>query len=551
MWERAWKWGRRRPAAAALVLVSGLAVVSMVAGGLWYNARLSEALGLANRNLDRARQAVDEMLTEVAQKELTDEPRMDEKRRKLLTKARKYYQEFLKEKSDDPAMKETTAQASIHLADISRLLEEYGPAEEAYQQAIDLLKPLVVGASARPEHRQQLAYSFNWLGEVLRAKGNHDAAAQAYTEAKDLQEALVREVPDNPDYQQELARTFYNLGIILAENRPPDAQEAYERSIAILRRIGREHRNVPAHQLDLVRGCLDLGIIQHNTGQRQEAARSYSEAKEQAEALVKMYPTQPDYSYELAKCCNNLGNLLRDLGQFAEAKREHRQAFDLLTRLVADFPNRTRIRGELANTYNSLGIVLVGLGSDEKPDQAWEAARDLYSKLMVERPNVPDYRAGRGRALGNLGLYQLRHGQPQRARASLEEGIDHLEQVLRSGSPTIDYLDTLCNQYWHLADTLTQLGQKASSDQAAQDYFLAARCLAKAVPWIRKKANLTESQRHQVAEKYADRAMKLLADAVAHGYKKLDKLTNGEFAPLEQRPDFQRLLGSKSGSQAR
>jgi len=39
-----WKWSRRRPAAAALVLVSTIAAMMIVGGSLWYSARLSTAL---------------------------------------------------------------------------------------------------------------------------------------------------------------------------------------------------------------------------------------------------------------------------------------------------------------------------------------------------------------------------------------------------------------------------------------------------------------------------------------------------------------------------
>ncbi len=43
-WERAWRWAKRRPAAAALVLVSGVAVLAVgsVIAGLFYNARLEQ-----------------------------------------------------------------------------------------------------------------------------------------------------------------------------------------------------------------------------------------------------------------------------------------------------------------------------------------------------------------------------------------------------------------------------------------------------------------------------------------------------------------------------
>ena len=43
-WERALKWGRRQPAQAALVAVSAVASVSLIAGGLWAYARIQDSL---------------------------------------------------------------------------------------------------------------------------------------------------------------------------------------------------------------------------------------------------------------------------------------------------------------------------------------------------------------------------------------------------------------------------------------------------------------------------------------------------------------------------
>jgi WD40 repeat protein len=55
--ERAAKWVRRRPAAAALLAVIAAALVTVAAGSLAYNARLETALGEAEANLDKARRA--------------------------------------------------------------------------------------------------------------------------------------------------------------------------------------------------------------------------------------------------------------------------------------------------------------------------------------------------------------------------------------------------------------------------------------------------------------------------------------------------------------
>jgi serine/threonine protein kinase/WD40 repeat protein len=57
LWERALKWARRRPAVAALLGVTAAALLTALVGGLIYNAQLQKALGQAEANLDKARQA--------------------------------------------------------------------------------------------------------------------------------------------------------------------------------------------------------------------------------------------------------------------------------------------------------------------------------------------------------------------------------------------------------------------------------------------------------------------------------------------------------------
>ena len=62
-WERGLKWARRRPALAAAALVSIAAAVALVAGGLWYNARLGAERDAAARARDEAERQRDEART--------------------------------------------------------------------------------------------------------------------------------------------------------------------------------------------------------------------------------------------------------------------------------------------------------------------------------------------------------------------------------------------------------------------------------------------------------------------------------------------------------
>jgi WD40 repeat protein len=57
--ERVWAWAKRRPAVAALLLVSGGATLMLVGGavGLWYHGRLQEEFGKTQEALETARRA--------------------------------------------------------------------------------------------------------------------------------------------------------------------------------------------------------------------------------------------------------------------------------------------------------------------------------------------------------------------------------------------------------------------------------------------------------------------------------------------------------------
>ena len=116
--ERLLKWARRRPAVAALTLCLALLTVSAGAGGALYNVRLRRERDRAEQNLVVVRGAVEKMLLEVAEEELNTEPRMEEKRRRLLEQALVFYEELLRQQGDDPALRRETAVAQLRVGDI-------------------------------------------------------------------------------------------------------------------------------------------------------------------------------------------------------------------------------------------------------------------------------------------------------------------------------------------------------------------------------------------------------------------------------------------------
>jgi tRNA A-37 threonylcarbamoyl transferase component Bud32 len=157
VWERTWKWAKRRPALATSLGISGLAVVGLLVGGLWHNARLQElvvAIGKEKETAERerdaaktqrglARQAVDEMYTEFAEKWLKNRPGMQSVQKRFLQKALRYYQEFAEGQGSDPTVEYQRARALMRVGDIQEWLSENKEAEEAFSKAILILQKLV------------------------------------------------------------------------------------------------------------------------------------------------------------------------------------------------------------------------------------------------------------------------------------------------------------------------------------------------------------------------------------------------------------------------
>jgi len=464
------RWARRhRPLVAGAAALMLTAVVALTLSTVLISreqARTMKQRQQAEKNFKTALGAVNEMLTEVGQDQLANEPGMEKKRRALLARARAYYQQFLdeEERSTDPSLRKETAQANKRLADISRLLGENAAAKEAYDKAIDLLSRLMAESPGDASYRQELAASYSMLGEVLRGTGRVDEAAASYQKALDLERKLLTDFPGQPDYRRELARTNYNLGILDRETqKPAEAVAAFGEAIAVLKQLCAEHPNVAEYQQDLARAYLNLGPALRATGRSEEAEEDYQHAVRILTELINKDPLTPAYRQELAVTYNNLGFLLEKAKRYTEAETAHKQALDLLDKLSAQFPSVPVYRKELANTRNNLAIIMARSKNWQAAEENWRQALAIFEKLHVEDPDVPDYLVGKGLAQGNLGWLFLQQKDHAKASQYLEGGSSCIKQAMKINPKNPAYRQALRDQYTYLTEAYTQLGKEAEA----------------------------------------------------------------------------------------
>jgi hemoglobin len=233
----------------------------------------------------------------------------------------------------------------------------------------------------------------------------------------------------------------------------------------------------------------------------------------------------------------------------------------------------------LANRYNSLGIQRAGEGRRAEAEEFYQKALALYERLAVESPAVAQYRVGAEGSRINLAHQFAAKGGAEDALALYDRAVTALRAVLDHSPQDTTARLYLRNAHWGRGLALTTLGRHADAvadygraaeltDGAGRAPFAArhAVALARAGDHTRAAAEvdaladapglpagalynlagacaIAAGGGGASAERRADRAVALLRQAVAKGYKDVAHLrTDADWDPLRRRADFQTLL---------
>jgi CHAT domain-containing protein/tetratricopeptide (TPR) repeat protein len=362
----------------------------------------------------------------------------------------------------EPALR---ADVLTRVADLQRRQQAYGPALEAYQQALGLYRGIGDPAGE--------AASLNSIGGVLQLQGRLAEAMRHYLESLPLrrqlddrrgeartlinlaachfelgsyaralesyQAALAALAPLGEAGAAERGSVLNNAGLVHAAlGEYPRALELYEQALAVRRQAGDEP--------GLATTLHNVGFAYHELRRREQARARYGEALALRRGLGDRLG--------VAETLNNLGALQGELGERAQALASLEEALGVFQALGS-------LAGE-ARTLDSLGTVYRDAG-----EHAW--AVDLYQRSLAALRAVGDRPAERI-TLANLGLAFERQGQPELAIVFYKQAVNVSEalrrelQVLPMAQQRA-YAETVAETYRHLADLLLQRDRVLEAQQ--------------------------------------------------------------------------------------
>jgi serine/threonine protein kinase len=431
--------------------------------------RVSQEKTRADQNLAQARKAVKDYLTQVADNRLLKEADFHQMRRELLESALPFYQEFVKQKHDDPELEAERAEA---YGDLGFLRQDLGDWEQAlveYEQQRAILERLVVNYPAKPAFRQGLAQGCRNVGLVYHHLRQTAKAEEALRRALTLLKSLCKEHPAFPPYRQDLAGAYNNLVLELrTSDRLDEALLLQQKAVEGFEGLVAEFPKVPHYRHSLARTYGGLGVLFLALGRHDDALAAMRQGEDLHRQLAREYPKVSKYRDSWARTLNNMSIQLCELGRYEEALAAQEQALDVQDKLAADFPSLPGYRQDVAMSQLNLSALLKDLNRYGAALAAGDRAVDLLDRLVREGPRgFPVYRHGLALAHNNRGLALGPLGRGEEAVVAFNKAEAILEKLAADFPLTVSYQHDLGLTYTNLGEQLTVLDRY---DEAAAAY---------------------------------------------------------------------------------
>ncbi len=503
-------------AVAAALLLGAVAFAWQARIATWQKQIAQDNEQRANENYRLARQAVDDYLTRVSENTLLRvQPSRDlrELRKQLLEDALKFYQTFIDQHQDDPALRRELARAYARVATITDAIGSRPDALAGHSKALEIRRALAdadpndqtlrvdvaetlyaignlqrsMGRSAEaiatleeahhlldeqdranPDIREAnllLAKVNSSLGSIHKVSQHWDLARPFYNRANDLLKRLVEADPAEPKYLRDLAWSTYLNGNLLSDPRRSDpnfpaAKGSYNDALSLYRRLIEAHPREPDYPIDMAQCYVSLAsLAAHGDRDTRQAVRYLEQALGLQKKVVATHPTVTLYLLDLSSTYYNLAYQCSQLPERPEVVRWYRESITIAERLAELDPENVDFQDRLGRAMSNLGYNLFLRGDTEEAAREYLRAVEIHRRVQEIGSNLPSHLAPLAVALEGLGATRAAQRKPAEALPLFEAALE-VRQKLADANPTVpDHRNDLAGCQTITAMVLLRLGR--------------------------------------------------------------------------------------------
>jgi tetratricopeptide (TPR) repeat protein len=465
-------------------------------------------------------------------------------------------EELLRGRPGDRAVREELARAYQDLAFVRTELARHPEALDDLERSRRLLEPAAAG-DASPAGLGTLAGSLNRLGLYASRRGDPVRARALLTRACELAERAVGSGDAEPGLHWGLAASYANLANLCAvAGEGKQARELYEKAVAILERLDREHPGTEVFASSLALVCRQLALF-HNRQDRESAAlTTLARGRAGLDRLMRHSPDvrtlrRHEAAHALAVARVQLKQGMRRaafLRVFNPAKKVRPSAQSLAAfRAACELHDQLAKAGyadlgpERLQAYTYLGVVQAALEQKREALASFRTARGLLDALAREPAGRAAAPGDQGETAFVLGAGLMNLGEHADALPVFRQAVARQRVALTLAPTSRPLRKELSRSYFHLGEVQRELGRPADA---------AATCRERQRLWPDDPDEVYDAACElarcaQVAGegRYADEAMKVLRRAAALGLKRAGEVrANPDFALLRDRAEFKQVV---------
>jgi tetratricopeptide (TPR) repeat protein len=247
-----------------------------------------------------------------------------------------------------------------------------------------------------------------------------------------LKSELEQSRDDDPRTRAQLAEICSIIGAITALiGKTDEAARSYEEACQVAQALAAQGPTEPASRTALAHACLGYSKLLSETGHAQRALALMAQGAELSAQLAGEYPDDPVREREANRARSDLAVLYRDSDQPERAETCFHDAIGGLRRTLRTRPDDIAAQGELARANNNLGSLLINLGRPREARGPLVEASEIGKKLASRNSVEVRFQQQLGRSYMNLGLVDNVLGNESDSVADFQQAIKVFDRLVR------------------------------------------------------------------------------------------------------------------------
>jgi serine/threonine protein kinase/tetratricopeptide (TPR) repeat protein len=410
--------------------------------------------------------------------ELKNNPALESLRKTLLKEPLAFFRSLRAGlQSDADTNPESIARLADVAHDYAHITEEIGDKEDSLRghfESQQIWERLTRDHPQNTEFQAGLARVYFCQGKLLGDTGRLVEAKRSYESAVAIYGRLSNANPGDTNLRKQFALSQLRRGTLLEDSaKPIEAMKAYESAAAIFENLINANptdlNDLLNYQTDLAGTYMNMGVLQKNTGQPDEALKSFEKALPIFRKLGQDFPGNVQAQSNLGGIYQNVGTLHWETGNSAAAMISLKSALGIWRKLTEDNPTVTEFQNNLASNHMLIAILQNGTEALESQEQAVA----ILKKLVAAHPTVTAFRYNLAGVLTNMAGNQHNmanvlksKGDKAEALALFEKARSNSEAAVRADRANIQAQVNLSKHHWAIGKLLDETGKPAEAMQS-------------------------------------------------------------------------------------